>query len=112
ADTLARLRPDASCYLVRNGIDKRTFRPAERAPVNATAPLRVLIEGAPSAWFKHVHDAIAAASAMREPHHLTVVCDDRDSLGEVTADEIVGPLSHNEMAALYERTDVVLKLSS
>src|SRR5205823_7658519 len=80
--------------------------------INAADPLRVLIEGAPSAWFKHVHDAIAAASAMREPHHLTVVCDDRDALGEVSADEIVGPLSHHEMAAVYARTDVVLKLSS
>ncbi len=112
ADTLAGLRPDAPCYLVRNGIDKETFGPLERAPINATQPLRVLIEGSPSAWFKHVHDAIHAAAAMREPRHVTVVCGDREALGDVVADEIVGPLSHREMADLYERTDVVLKLSS
>ncbi|MGP0101458.1 MAG: glycosyltransferase family 4 protein [Solirubrobacteraceae bacterium] len=112
ADTLADLRPDAPCYLVRNGIDKETFGPLERAPINAAQPLRVLIEGSPSAWFKHVHDAIHAAAAMREPRHVTVVCGDRGALGDVVADEIVGPLSHREMADLYERTDVVLKLSS
>ena len=32
ADTLAGLRPDAPCYLVRNGIDKDVFAPLERAP--------------------------------------------------------------------------------
>jgi O-antigen biosynthesis protein len=111
-DTLAELRPDAPCYLVRNGIDKDVFEPLERAPINATGPLRVLIEGSPTAWFKHVHDAIHAVAAMSEPHHLTVVCGDRQALGDVVADAIVGPLSHREMADLYGRIDVVLKLSS
>jgi hypothetical protein len=111
-DTLARLRPDAPCYLVRNGIDKDVFAPLERAPVNVGGPLRVLVEGAPSSWFKHVHDAILAVGMMREPHHLTVVCAEREELGTVSAEEVVGPLSHREMAALYERIDVVLKLSS
>ncbi len=110
--TLAALRPDAPCYLVRNGIDKDVFAPLERPPINTDDPLRVLIEGSPSSWFKHVHGAIHAAAAMREPHHVTVVCGDRQALGDVVADEIVGPLSHREMAALYERSDVVLKLSS
>jgi glycosyltransferase involved in cell wall biosynthesis len=112
AETLAGLRPDAPCYLVRNGIDKDVFAPLERAPVNTAGPLRVLIEGSPVAWFKHVHEAIHAAAAMREPHHVTVVCGDRQALGDVVADEVVGPLSHRKMAELYERTDVVLKLSS
>jgi glycosyltransferase involved in cell wall biosynthesis len=111
-DTLAGLRPDASCYVVRNGIDKDIFAPLERPQPNTSEPLRVLVEGSPSAWFKHVHDAIAATASMREPHRLTIVCGERDALGEVVADEIVGPLNHAEMAALYERMDVVLKLSS
>jgi glycosyltransferase involved in cell wall biosynthesis len=111
-DTLAGLRPDAPCHLVRNGIDKDVFAPPERAPINTDDPLRVLVEGSPVAWFKHVHEAIHAAAAMREPHHVTVVCGDRTALGEVVADEVVGPLSHREMADLYGRTDVVLKLSS
>ncbi len=110
--TLAGLRPDAPCHLVRNGIDKQVFAPAERVEPTTGGPLRVLIEGSPSAWFKHVHSAIDAAAAMREPHRVTVVCGERKELGEVTADEIVGPLSHREMAELYGRIDVVLKLSS
>src|SRR2546426_969436 len=72
-DTLAGLRPDAPCYLVRNGIDKDVFAPLEYPPINTEGPLRVLIEGSPTSWFKHVHEAINAASAMREPHHVTVV---------------------------------------
>jgi glycosyltransferase involved in cell wall biosynthesis len=111
-DTLAGLRPDAPCYLVRNGIDKDVFAPLEHPPINTEGPLRVLIEGSPTSWFKHVHEAINAASAMREPHHVTVVCGDRKALGEVVADEVVGPLNHRELAAVYQRSDVVLKLSS
>lgn len=111
-DTLAGLRADAPCYLVRNGIDKDVFGPLQRTPINTAGPLRVLVEGSPSSWFKHVHDAIQAAGAMHEPRHVTVVCGDREALGDVVADEIVGPLSHREMADLYEHTDVVLKLSS
>jgi glycosyltransferase involved in cell wall biosynthesis len=112
AETLKGLRPDAPCHLVRNGIDKRVFCPAERVERSNGGPLRIMIEGSPGSWFKHVHNAIHAAAAMREPHHVTVVCGERKSLGEVAADEIVGPLSHTEMAKLYERTDVLLKLSS
>lgn len=111
-DTLKGLRPDAPCHLVRNGIDKSIFAPAERVEPSDGGPLRIMIEGSPGAWFKHVHSAIHAAAAMSEPRHVTVVCGDRKTLGEVTADEIVGPLSHPEMAELYSRTDVLLKLSS
>jgi glycosyltransferase involved in cell wall biosynthesis len=112
AETLTHLRPDAPCYLVRNGIDKSIFPVAEHAPVNDSAPLRVLVEGSPSSWFKHVHSAIDAASAMREPHHVTVVTGERAALGKVAADEVLGPLDHRQMADLYGRSDVLLKLSS
>lgn len=112
AQTLEGLRPDAPCYLVRNGIDKEVFAPVERVEPATGVPLRILIEGSPSSWFKHVHDAIDAAAAMSEPRHVTVVCGERKALGEVVADEVVGPLSHREMAERYRRTDVVLKLSS
>jgi glycosyltransferase involved in cell wall biosynthesis len=112
AQTLRELRPDALCMLVRNGIDKRIFAVPERVDVRLGEPLRVLVEGNPRSWFKHVHDAIDTAAAMREPHHLTVVCGDREGLGEVVADRIVGPLTPEEMAALYGESDVLLKLSS
>jgi len=113
AQTLRDLRPDALCMIVRNGIDKDVFAIAERVEVRLqSARLRVLVEGNPRSWFKHVHDAIDAVGAMREPHHLTVVCGDRVGLGDVRADAVVGPLAPAEMAALYGDSDVLLKLSS
>ena len=113
AETLAQLRPDAPCHLVPNGIDKEIFAPAgEVTPSPAGRPLRVLVEGSPRVWFKHVRDSVRAAESMREPHHVTVVCGERDALGEVTADEVVGPLTPHQMADAYRRSDVVLKLSS
>lgn len=112
AATLRELRPDALCMLVRNGIDKRIFATPERIDVHVDQPLRVLVEGNPRSWFKHVHGAIDVTAAMREPHHLTVVCGDRVGLGEVAADRVVGPLTQHEMATLYGESDVLLKLSS
>ena len=112
ARTLRELRPDALCLLVRNGIDKEIFSIPEGIDVRLQEPLRVLVEGNPRSWFKHVHDAIDTAEAMREPHHLTVVCGDRHGLGDVRADRIVGPLTPDEMADLYGESDVLLKLSS
>jgi O-antigen biosynthesis protein len=112
AETIACLRPDATCHLVRNGVDKDAFAPLTHIEHRDEGPLRVLVEGSPTAWFKHLHDAIRAAGEMREPHHLTVVTGDREALGEVEADAVLGPLSHRAMAEAYERCDVVLKLSS
>jgi len=112
AETLRELRPDALCMLVRNGIDKSIFATPETVDVRTDGPLRVLVEGNPRSWFKHVHDAIEVTGAMRERHHLTVVCGDRVGLGDVRADRILGPLTMAEMAALYGEVDVLLKLSS
>ncbi len=112
SETLAQLRPDAPCYLVRNGIDKGVFAPLEQLTPSISGPLRILIEGSPHAWFKHVRAAIGAAAAMCEPHTVTVVCGDHAALGDVPADLVIGPLSHRELAEVYGETDVVLKLSS
>jgi len=110
-DTLADLRPDARCLLVRNGVDKAIFPLAERVEPRTSGPLRVLVEGYANTWFKGVNDAIAAVGEMREPVHLTVVAPNRDGLRADAADEVVGPISQREMAARYARADVVLKLS-
>ncbi len=112
ADTLASLRPDAPCYLVPNGIDKAIFSPGDGEPAESGSALRIMIEGSPSSWFKHVHAAVDAAAAMTEPRHVTVVTGDRTGLGEVAADEVVGPLSQAELADAYRQTHVLLKLSS
>lgn len=111
ADTLAAWRPDAPCYLVRNGIDKDVFAPLASVTPSVDQPLRILVEGSPAVWHKRVPEAIAAARMMDEPHSLTVVCGDPAALTDVQADRVVGPLSHREMADLYTEHDVVLKLS-
>jgi glycosyltransferase involved in cell wall biosynthesis len=111
ARVLAGLRPDASCHLVRNGVDKEAFAPLDAVPAAISGPLRILIEGSPRVWHKSVPEAIAAAARMREPRHVTVVCGDHAALGAVEADRIVGPLSHREMADAYAESHVVLKLS-
>ena len=90
----------------------RTVEPALAPRVDG--PLRVLVEGRPGVPFKGVDEALAAAGAMREPAHVTLVCADGAVVaGPVPAgaDEVVGPLDAAGMATLYAKTDVVLKLS-
>ena len=111
-ETLRGLRPDAPCYLVRNGIDKDTFRIPAALDVRVEEPLRIVIEGDPRVWFKHVPAAIDVASRMRTPRHVTVVTANHAAVDGGAVDEVVGPLTKDEMADLYGRSDVVLKLSS
>ena len=109
-DAVARLRPDAPCHLVRNGIDKDLFRP--RPPRDrAGGPLRVLVEGQPTIWLKGVADAVRAVRRMREPAHLTVVSLRPDGTEDLGADVVRTGLAPSEMADAYADADVVLKLS-
>jgi glycosyltransferase involved in cell wall biosynthesis len=112
ADTLAQIRPGAPCHLVRNGIDKEVFAPLDQVTPHE-GPLRILVEGPLQVWFKQVPEALTATAAMREPHHLTLISSvaDRADL-PAPVDEVIGPLSHREMAEVYAKTDVLLKLSS
>ena len=108
--TLAELRPDAPCHLVRNGIDKDVFAAPARIEPNVSQPLRILIEGDPTVWFKGVKQAALAATAVSEPRRVTVVTGQPDALG-VAVDRLVTHVPHREMAELYADSDVVLKLS-
>jgi O-antigen biosynthesis protein len=112
ADALRELRPDAAVHLVRNGIDKDVFGAIDRVVPNLKDPLRVLVEGRPDVWFKGVNEAIAATRLMTESHELTVVASHRHLLQAEGATRVVGPVTHRELASLYDTTDVVLKLSS
>jgi glycosyltransferase involved in cell wall biosynthesis len=109
ARALEGLRPGTRTLLVRNGIAKDVFAAPRELEPRRAGPLRIVVEGDPAVWFKGVGEALAATSAMREPRHVTAVSAARDGLDG--ADEVVGPLSAREMAALYGRSDVVLKLS-
>jgi O-antigen biosynthesis protein len=106
-DLLAELRPDAHCDVVRGGVDKRVF---EREHAPREGPLRVLVEGQPSMWFKGVHEGLAAVRAMRAPAEATVVAGNPDDAGDVGA-RVVGALDPDGMARLYAEHDVVLKPS-
>ncbi len=112
AQTLSQLRPDALCFVVRNGIDKDVFAPLQRVERNDHGPLRILVEGYPSVWFKHVPEAIEATRAMGEPHQLIAVSGDPAGVRALGVRDVLGPLSQREMADVYARTDVLLKLSS
>ena len=112
ADVLEQLRPDAPVHLVRNGIDKDIFAPVDDIKPHVEGPLRVLIEGHPTVWFKGIEESIASVRAMSEPHHLTLVTGFREALRDGTdVDEVIGPLSQREMAEAYRRSHVILKLS-
>jgi glycosyltransferase involved in cell wall biosynthesis len=108
--TLADLRSDAPCHFVRNGMDKDVFASPERIEPNVRGPLRILVEGDPTVWFKGVREAATAAMAVREPRRVTVVTGQGAQLG-VEVDRVIDHVSHREMAGLYADTDVVLKLS-
>ncbi|HKP90882.1 MAG TPA: glycosyltransferase family 4 protein [Thermoleophilaceae bacterium] len=106
-ELLAELRPDAPCDVVRGGVDKEVF---ERPHTPRSGPLRVLVEGQPSMWFKGVHEALGAVRAMAEPAEVTVVAGQPEDAGEVAA-RVVGGLDADGMARLYADHDVVVKLS-
>jgi glycosyltransferase involved in cell wall biosynthesis len=113
AELLRDLRPDATVHFVRNGIDKTVFAGVDHPePSLRPRPLRVLVEGNPSSWFKGVPQAIAAVNAMDEPRRLTVVTGERADLDRAGIDVLTGPVSQAEMARLYADSDVLVKLSS
>jgi glycosyltransferase involved in cell wall biosynthesis len=113
ADTIRATRPESRVFYVRNGLDKHAFPLPGKLDVRRRGPLRVLVEGHAAVWFKGVQSAAYAAAAMKEPHHVTLVVPDAAHVeGQLPADDLVGPLSREQMSELYGRTDVVLKLSS
>lgn len=108
-EVLARLRPDARCRLVPNGIDKSVFAVRRRQPENG--PLRVLVEGQPELWFKGVTDAVRAVRSMREPVELTLVALEASGPYGLPVDRVVAGLTPARMAELYAEHDVLVKFS-
>jgi glycosyltransferase involved in cell wall biosynthesis len=106
-DWLREVRPGARVVHVPNGIDKHVFvaGPGPRRD----GPLRVLVDGQPSLWFKGVDDALAAVDAMAEPAEVTLVA--LEPPHGVDGVRVAGGLDAAGMAALYGEHDVLLKLS-
>jgi O-antigen biosynthesis protein len=109
AETLEAIRPGVRVHYVRNGIAKDLFSGAPGPDPLTPGPLRILLEGSQTVWFKGVGDALAATAAMREPRHVTLVAPDGAQVPG--ADRVLGPVSHADMASLYAESHVVLKLS-
>ena len=107
------LRPDAEVALVPNGIDKETFSPGGTSA--DPQPLRVLVEGQPTLWFKGIDAAVRSVRRMEQPATVTLAAHDRaDAEGaplEAAPDRIVSEQTAAGMAELYREHDVLLKLS-
>ena len=110
ARTLDALHPGSRALLVRNGIAKDVFAGPASVDPALQGPLRIVVEGSASVGFKGVADALAAAGAMREERHVTLVAPDGSGTG-APADRVLARLSQSEMASLYAESHVVLKLS-
>lgn len=108
-ELLLELRPEANVVQVPNGIDATVFGAAR--PARGDGPLRVLIEGQPSLWFKGVVNAVEAAAAMEEPAVVTLLALDPVAGHGLSVDRVVGALEPHEVAEVYAETDVLLKLS-
>lgn len=111
AQTLRELRPDTTCYYVRNGVAKDVFPTPDEVLPHTQGPLRILVEGHPDVWFKAVPEALEAASLMSEPRELTLVSPHAYRAPANGADRVIGPLSQQDLSAVYSETDVLLKLS-
>ena len=109
-DLVTTLRPDARCWFVPNGIDKSVFAPREPSE-DPDGPLRILIEGQHTLWFKGVHDALDAVSRMGEPHQATLVALDPTAAPARDGLDVIGGLEPADMRDQYARHDVLLKLS-
>jgi glycosyltransferase involved in cell wall biosynthesis len=109
-DALDGLRPGSRTLYVRNGIAKDVFAAPARVQPAVRGPLRIVVEGSRAVDFKRVDEALDAAGAMREERHVTLVTPDGSGDG-AAADEVLDRLAHREMADLYGRSHVVLKLS-
>jgi glycosyltransferase involved in cell wall biosynthesis len=111
AELLEDLQPGNRVHYVRNGMPKDVFAsPDAVAPALRATPLRVVLEGAREYVAKGVDDALAAVAAMAEPAHVTWVSP-HPAAAPDGVDEVLHGLSHAEMAALFARSDVLLKLS-
>ena len=95
---------------VRNGIAKQTFRSPEAVtPSLPGAPLRVVVEGSAEYVQKGVAQALEVTALMHEPAHVTWVSPHPVEPPD-GVDEVLSGLSHAEMASLFARHDVLLKL--
>lgn len=108
--TVERLQPGNPAFYVLSGMDKATWSPPD-APPAVDGPLRVVVEGGLDLIRKGVPHALEAVRGMAEPKHVTLVTPRAPEAPEPSVDAHVGGISHAELAALFARSHVLLKLS-
>ena len=89
---LERLRPDAACQVVPNGVDKDVSR-RRRSRGATEGALRVLGGGPAHDLAQGVQDAVRAVRAISEPVHLTVAALEPDRTEDLGADTVRTGLS-------------------
>lgn len=110
AEIVEDYQPGTRVLYVRNGIPKDVFAIPERVtPAADDEPLRIVVEGARGYVQKGVDDALAAVAVMAQPAHVTWVSPVDEPAPE-GVDEVLSGLSHAEMAGLFGRSHVLLKL--
>lgn len=111
ADTIEGLQPGAPVRYVRNGIPKDVFFRSTPLEPAVGGPLRVVVEGNPTLTRKGVPHALHAVRRAGGNLHVTLVSGERFDTPPQGVDEAVSRLSHREMAELFGRSHVLLKLS-
>jgi O-antigen biosynthesis protein len=108
--TVEAMQPGNSAFYVPSGMAKETFAIPAAPPVH-DGPLRIVIEGGLDLIRKGVPHALEAVRLMRAPHTVTLVTPGAPETPHPDVNEHLGGIPHAEMAALFARHDVLLKLS-
>ncbi|MCW2983159.1 MAG: glycosyltransferase family 4 protein, partial [Conexibacter sp.] len=111
--TVEDMQPGNPAFYVASGMAKETFTSPPAPPVH-DGPLRIVIEGGLDLIRKGVPHALESVRLMREPARVTLVTPSPPEPGAAPppgVDEHLGAIPHREMAALFARHDVLLKLS-
>ena len=109
-DFLVEQNPFRPVGYALNGIDKEIFTSARRTD-QENAPLRIMIEGSPSAPNKGVGQCFEVLKHMEQPHTTVWISPSGFTPDETSVVSVAGPISFHEMADEYRNTDVLLKLS-
>jgi glycosyltransferase involved in cell wall biosynthesis len=105
------VQPGSRALYVRSGIDKDVFRSPETLAPALSGPLRIVIEGNVDLPRKATPHALAAVGLMRSSRYVTLITGSAPREPLAAVDDHVGGLSHREMAAVFARSHVLLKLS-
>ena len=108
-DFLRNQNPSRPVGYAVNGIEKEIFHQQGRLDPN-DGPIRILIEGSASAPNKGVSQCFDVIQRMTQPNITSWVSPSGATAGP-GIDAVAGPLTFEEMADVYRRTDVLLKLS-